>query len=793
MKRMNRLMHVRACGVALMALFSSSVGALAAENDYLIITSAALKSSFQTLADHRTTFNRFKSAVVTLESIYANPNYNGIRPSGGMDNQTKIRQCIADYVRNKGTLYVCLGGDTSVVPARSFYKSDDGNRVFDGYYAGLDGTWDSNANGSYAEVADTADLAYDVWLGRITIRDAAQAMAYINKVVAYDNNPPYPIAKKMILGGNILSGMVAPSDQYAQDLCNDGFRQFKASGSGCSDAEIWLRRGYRDYVQKNGWNADTLSCWFDTLNDNSNKNSGWQFMTVFTHGNDNAWNYNSSWGGINQDTLTGPINFVYAISCITGNFNAEPSYGERYIRNPNGAALTYIGWSGHTYGGAWPTTYGGLGSGEGPSEYCNQWYKEVFGNKKQIAGQAFMDSKISIPSSGDHGNNLRLNLQGDPAIGMILQHPLLSVAATDSAAGETGPDTGTFEINRAAELCGRVTVNYSLSGTATYGVDYVTIPASSGSGTGSIVVSNGLTSATLKVVPLTDSLVEPDETVVLSITCPAGCQLSSSRATVTIRNGTPMGPAGYTWCAGENESYTFTGTYDVAYGANGVFSYLYGVTGSITFNNSTFGDPLHGVVKAGYYINAALPSPWLNQGIGAVGTAGSASYSPGGIFRVKGAGSDIGGTADSLHYAYQIMSGDGSLVARLTGMSDQALSKVGLMMRENLTPGSRHVMVLLNFGYGTAPGSVRLASRSSTGGGTTWMNGAAGMTLPRWFKLTRVGNTFTGSVSVDGQNWTTVGSRSITMASTIYMGLGVCNRNTRVLGVATLDTVTATP
>jgi hypothetical protein len=73
------------------------------------------------------------------------------------------------------------------------------------------------------------------------------------------------------------------------------------------------------------------------------------------------------------------------------------------------------------------------------------------------------------------------------------------------------------------------------------------------------------------------------------------------------------------------------------------------------------------------------------------------------------------------------------------------------------------------------------------------MNGAAGMTLPRWFKLTRVGNTFTGSVSVDGQNWTTVGSRSITMASTIYMGLGVCNRNTRVLGVATLDTVTATP
>lgn len=72
----------------------------------------------------------------------------------------------------------------------------------------------------------------------------------------------------------------------------------------------------------------------------------------------------------------------------------------------------------------------------------------------------------------------------------------------------------------------------------------------------------------------------------------------------------PVGPSGYTWCASENQTYTLTGTCDVAYGANGSFNYLYGRTGSITFNNATFGDPCPGVVKAGFYKSAgATPTP----------------------------------------------------------------------------------------------------------------------------------------------------------------------------------------
>ena len=61
------------------------------------------------------------------------------------------------------------------------------------------------------------------------------------------------------------------------------------------------------------------------------------------------------------------------------------------------------------------------------------------------------------------------------------------------------------------------------------------------------------------------------------------------------------GPAGYTKCADEHQSFTLPGICNVAYGAKGIFAYKYNVKGTITFNNATFGDPVPGVFKAGYY------------------------------------------------------------------------------------------------------------------------------------------------------------------------------------------------
>lgn len=62
-------------------------------------------------------------------------------------------------------------------------------------------------------------------------------------------------------------------------------------------------------------------------------------------------------------------------------------------------------------------------------------------------------------------------------------------------------------------------------------------------------------------------------------------------------------PPGYVSVCNENQSYTFSSTVpvDIAYGESGGYTFRQGVTGTINFNNSTFGDPLVGTVKKGFW------------------------------------------------------------------------------------------------------------------------------------------------------------------------------------------------
>ena len=88
---------------------------------------------------------------------------------------------------------------------------------------------------------------------------------------------------------------------------------------------------------------------------------------------------------------------------------------------------------------------------------------------------------------------------------------------------------------------------------------------------------------------------------------------------------------------------------------------------------------------------ATLPVPWADGDVGNVGAAGSAAYDdPTSTYTIKGAGADVWGTADALHYAYQSLTGDGSIVARVTSVSNTAAwVKAGVMIRGRSTP-TRH-------------------------------------------------------------------------------------------------------
>ncbi len=89
----------------------------------------------------------------------------------------------------------------------------------------------------------------------------------------------------------------------------------------------------------------------------------------------------------------------------------------------------------------------------------------------------------------------------------------IKVVATDRAASESGlpaTDTGRFTITRTGATTSPLTVNYTVSGTATGGSDYEAIGTS-------VIISAGAASASVTVTPLADTIPENDETVVMRL------------------------------------------------------------------------------------------------------------------------------------------------------------------------------------------------------------------------------------------------------------------------------------
>jgi len=183
----------------------------------------------------------------------------------------------------------------------------------------------------------------------------------------------------------------------------------------------------------------------------------------------------------------------------------------------------------------------------------------------------------------------------------------------------------------------------------------------------------------------------------------------------------------------------------------------------------------------------SLPAPWDHSDIGNVAFSGDANYVTG-QFTVQGSGDDIWGTADAAHITYLSLNGDGQIVARVQSVQNtDPWAKAGVTFRESLAAGSKHASMFVTPGNGTA-----FQYRVATGGDSTHAAGP-GATAPYWVRVTRVGSNFTGAVSGDGVNWTTVSTASISMAGQVLVGLVVTAHNNGALNTSAFDNVTVTP
>jgi regulation of enolase protein 1 (concanavalin A-like superfamily) len=201
-------------------------------------------------------------------------------------------------------------------------------------------------------------------------------------------------------------------------------------------------------------------------------------------------------------------------------------------------------------------------------------------------------------------------------------------------------------------------------------------------------------------------------------------------------------------------------------------------------NDSRILPPANG--SGGTSGGTTLPIPWRDTDVGAIPVAGSASYS-GGTFTASGSGADVWGTSDAFHFVYQQLSGDGSIEARVASVQQaDAWSKAGVMIRETLDANAKNAFMAVSAAHGVA-----LQWRSSAGATSLKSNGSLS-TPPRWVRLVRSGTTVTGLESANGTTWTTVGTTTVAMTSTVYVGLAVTSHTTSASTTAALDAVKIT-
>ena len=88
--------------------------------------------------------------------------------------------------------------------------------------------------------------------------------------------------------------------------------------------------------------------------------------------------------------------------------------------------------------------------------------------------------------------------------------PVISFGASPQAVREDASRGMGFYLNRSGSTSDPLTVNYTIGGSATNGTDYIAIPTS-------VTFAAGSSSTIVKIEPIADSEVEPDETVELTI------------------------------------------------------------------------------------------------------------------------------------------------------------------------------------------------------------------------------------------------------------------------------------
>jgi len=418
---------------------------------YIVITSPNLADSnnipdanysFKALCDEKEE-RGISAGIVDTNWIYTS--YDGNRPDGEEDNQTRIRNFIIDAYNVWDTNYVLLGGNTDIIPARMFLVNGISStplQVYmpvDMYYGCVEPnecTFDYNADGNYGRPTDgvgggEVDLWADIYVGRAAVADENEVVNFVRKTLNYNSANGGHWGRIAMLGEHLGFGGVS---EYAKNSIeqirlggeydgyftygfeNCGYPGLTTEGYIPGSSYFWPLYD-KDSNYPPGWSGT-----FDLI---PLMNSGVHIFNHFGHAKPfkdmkiyttdeerEAKGEDPNICGLLVDVNNTEYFFAYSQGCHPGSFDEPDCFAEVVTTMEHGAFAVIMN---ARYG------FGKFCSTDGPSNRFNRqfWNAALSEDISEISlGQANQESKEDNYYDID-GTNIRwcyyeLNLFGDP-------------------------------------------------------------------------------------------------------------------------------------------------------------------------------------------------------------------------------------------------------------------------------------------------------------------------------------------------------------------------------------------
>jgi hypothetical protein len=402
---------------------------------YVIVTTDALASTFQQLADWKTQAG-VPAVVRTLSFIKSN------YPTG-VDDADKIRLFLRDAYQRWGTKWVLLGGDTELLATRfaftKFYGTE--NIACDMYFSCLDGNWNADGDSLYGEgylslsdPGDDCDLMPDVYVGRAPVTDVSQAQHFVDKTIQYEKTPLGNYENSVLLFSEVLfpqdwvQGQPTPALDGAE--LSEEVLPYLDGHAGTHYARLY--QNYTDPRWVPGSLVETRQTVLDSLNVGYNiaVHIGHGYRNVMSVGDQNLDN-----GDVLGLTNGNKLMNLYAINC-TSNAIDFPCIGEAFLHSTTGGAVTNVGSTRFDF----PTA---------GRNYQLEYFRLIFQDGINAVGEAQAKQKLPfIPFSAYDGVNrwtqMTLLLLGDPELRLFTLRP--KVLTVTHAASIPVSDT-TFSVH----------------------------------------------------------------------------------------------------------------------------------------------------------------------------------------------------------------------------------------------------------------------------------------------------------------------------------------------------------